>query len=154
GLSGNFDVHAWLTELDCVSASTADQTAYCAGKASGKYYSFGVAFSASVSVNAFGFSLASVGIGARLTAAGTGTVPLVAAVHFHISFLFFTFSAPAHFDIGTVQLPKPIYLAGGACDSLHPGCNPFLVADLDWDGNNGVATPAPLYLNVGPRSGG
>ena len=34
-----------------------------------------------------------------------------------IHFLFFTFSATANFDIGTVQLPKPIYLAGPSSGS-------------------------------------
>ena len=158
GLHGDFDVHAWLTEVSCSTATIDQQTQYCshAHPTEGKFYSFGVAFSANVDVNAFGFSLASVGIGARLTAAGTGTVDLVASVHFHISFLFFTFSATAHFDIGTVQLPKPIYLAGGAgCDTNSSTCQPFLAADLDWDANDGVTTtPEPLYVNVGDRASG
>ena len=137
GLSGSFDVHAWLNELPC---STGPQ--YCNGVSTGgTYYTFGVAFSAEVDVNAFGFSLASVGIGARITASGTGTVDLVASVHFHISFLFFSFSATASFDIGTVQLPKPIYLAGDA------GAGGFSVGESSWQAND-----TPLYLNMGDRA--
>ena len=141
GLSGSFDVHAWLNELPC---STGPQ--YCGGVSTGgTYYTFGVAFSASVNVNAFGFSLASVGIGARLTASGTGTVDLVASVHFHISFLFFSFSATASFDIGTVQLPKPIYLAG------VQGPSGFSVGQSAWQ-TGGTTTPQDLYLNMGSRA--
>ena len=58
-----------------------------------------------------------------------------------IHFLFFTFSATANFDIGTVQLPHPIYLAG------VEGSNSSI-------GNSGWITSgkAPLYLNMGSRA--
>ena len=152
GLSGNFDVHAWLNELPCSAATADQQNAYCQGFSSGQYYTFGVAFSASVSVNAFGFSLASIGIGARLTASGSGTVDLVAEVSFSISFLFFSVSFTAHFDIGTVQLPHPIYLAGDACVPANPGCNPQAAADRDWTAT--ATNTEPIYVNVGGREDG
>ena len=64
-----------------------------------------------------------------------------------IHFLFFTFSATANFDIGTVQLPKPIYLAGPA--SEHG--SPISAGSADWVATSG--SPQPLYLNMGTRTG-
>ena len=138
GLSGNFDVAAWLNESSCSSFGDTCE---------GDEYSFGVHFDASVDVDAFGFSLASVGIGATIMAHGTGTVDLVASVEVRIHFLFFTFSATANFDIGTVQLPKPIYLAGPA--SEHG--SPISAGSADWTATAG--SPQPIYLNMGTRAG-
>ena len=138
GLSGNFDVSAWLNESTCASFGDTCE---------GTEYSFGVHFDASVDVEAFGFSLASVGIGATIMAHGTGTVDLVASVEVRIHFLFFTFHATASFDIGTVQLPKPIYLAGPA--SEHG--SPISAGSADWIATQG--SPQPLYLNMGTRAG-
>ena len=143
GLSGNFDVHAWLSQAECSAATSQQQHDYCNGAATGQYYTFGVAFSASVDVHAFGFSLAGADIGVRITAAGYGTVDLVASAHFSIHFLFFSFSATAHFDIGTVQLPRPIYLAGDAGTNTAYG-------NSGWHGT--VSNPQQIYVNMGTRA--
>jgi len=52
-----------------------------------------------------------------------------------------TVSKTAHFTIGTIRLPPPIFLAGdkGAGDGTGGGV-------VDWNGGD-------LYLNMGPRSG-
>ena len=146
GLSGNFDISAWLTQDQCNLLTDPGQIqSYCNGDTSSSayYYSFGVSFSATVGVNAFGFSLASVGIGATITAAGAGTVDLVASVEVHIHILFFSFSATANFDIGTVQLPRPIFLAG------EEGSNAS-IGNSAW--NATAINPEPLYLNMGSRA--
>src|SRR5207244_11362883 len=77
---------------------------------------------------------------ASLSAQGTGSVDLVASVTVRIHLLFFTISKTAHFDIGTVQLPKPVYLAGG----VYQG-----------DASKGTAiwSSGTLYMNMGSRDG-
>ena len=138
GLSGNFDVSAWLSQQNC-SAST---TQYCNGANTGIYYTFGVHFSANVNVEAFGFSIAGAGISATISAAGTGTVDLVASVEVDIHILFFSFSATANFDIGTVQLPRPIFLAGAGTSTI--------TGSATWTATTNA--PADLYLNMGSRA--
>ena len=138
GLSGNFDVSAWLSQQNC-SAST---TQYCNGADTGIYYTFGVHFSANVDVEAFGFSIAGAGISATIQAAGTGTVDLVASVEVDIHILFFSFSATANFDIGTVQLPRPIFLAGAGTSTI--------TGSATWTAT--TTSPQDLYLNMGSRA--
>ncbi len=104
---------------------------------------FGVNFdingSASVSARLFGITFASLGVNFDANIAtntgGTAEVSLSVTVHIHI--LFITISATAHFDIGTIQFPKPFYLAGDQSNAQV------------WDSTVDDGT---LYLNTGSRA--
>ena len=152
GLSGNFDVHAWLNELQLQHRDGRPAGRLLRrASTSGQYYSFGVAFSASVAVNAFGFSLASIGIGARLTAAGhrhgrprrrgalLDLVPLLqrqlhrALRHRH--------GAAAASDLPRRRRVRP------GQPGLQPAGSPPTAT-----GRRPRRTPEPLYVNVGGRA--
>ena len=75
-------------------------------------YSFGVSFSADVDARLFGITFAGIGLSASVGATGTGETDLIARVTVRIKILFFTVSKTVRFKIGTIQLPKPVYLAG------------------------------------------
>ena len=104
---------------------------------------FGVNFdingSASVTARLFGIDFASLGVSFDASIAtntgGTAEVSLSVTVHIHI--LFITISATAHFDIGTIQFPKPFYLAGDQSNAQV------------WDSTVDDGT---LYLNTGSRA--
>jgi len=105
---------------------------------------FHLDFSASVDLRVFGFSFASVGISGTfdaVQAAGQDHIDINISVTVRIHLLFVTVSKTAHFTIGTIRLPPPIFLAGdkGAGDGTGGGV-------VDWNGGD-------LYLNMGPRSG-
>ncbi len=131
GISGNFSVH--------VSSQF-----YANGDSGCSYidgcYAFLLEGSASVSMHAFGISLAGLGIGFSFgfdtrTMGNDGRVPITLSVHVHVSFLFFSINATAHFTIGYLQFPPPIYLAG---EQNH---------QQSWSSSGG-----DLYLNVGSRA--
>ena len=106
GLSGNFDVSR-LADREQHCASVRDDTC------EGRRVQLRRRFSADVDVNAFGL-LARERRHRRdaSTAHGTGTVDLVASVEVQHPLPLLHVLATANFDIGTVQLPNPIYLAG------------------------------------------
>ncbi|TMC40761.1 MAG: hypothetical protein E6J28_00745, partial [Chloroflexi bacterium] len=104
-------------------------------------YHFLLSFGGSVSVRAFGISLAGCSISGSLHADGPGgEIPLILSVHISISFLFFSINADASFNIGTIKLPKPVYLAGDAGGGAADG-------QATWHGGG-----ATLWLNTGARS--
>ncbi len=115
-------------------------------------YRLEVSGSANVSVNAFGISLAGIGVSFDVCAStsptyqcpsgyttGGGSTPLTLSIHISVSFLFFTISGTAHFTLGYIQLPQPVYLAGDNTDSMTNA--------QQWTPTSGVGQP--LYLNVG-----
>src|SRR5207237_6633592 len=61
-------------------------------------------------------------------------------VHISLSFLFFSIDADANFNIGTVKLPKPVYVAGDAGGGAADG-------QATWHGGG-----TTLWLNTGARS--
>ncbi len=97
----------------------------------------------SVDARLFGISLASVGISFdfsfdnRANGGGTTSVDVNVSITVRIHILFVTISKTANFDIGTVEIPQPYYLAGDQANGQT------------WtQSNNGT-----LYLNMGSRSG-
>src|SRR5205823_2039724 len=125
GLSGGFTFRVFLRE-DPVP-----------GQPGVVNYHFGVSFSASVEARLFGFTFGSVGLSASIEAFGDGVVDLVANVSVSIKILFVRIHLHASFKIGTVTLPKHVYLAGnGPSDSQGTAL---------WTGG-------ALYLNVGQRA--
>ena len=105
-------------------------------------YHFRVFFSADVDARLFGISFAGVGLSAEVEARGTGgEVDLVASVTVRIKILFIKISKTVRFKIGTIQLPKPVYLAGEGPSAT--------VGTALW---RGATTPQALYLNMGERA--
>ncbi len=109
-----------------------------------------VSGSANVSVNAFGISLAGVGIDFSVCASTSSTyqcpdgytsdgssTPLNLDINIHVHILFVTISGTAHFTLGYIQLPQPVYLGGDS-----PGSK-------NWTPISGQAQT--LYLNVGSQ---
>ena len=106
---------------------------------------FHLEFSASVDARLFGISLASVGIDGNVDAdqnlhPEADHIDVIVTVHVHVSFLFFTISGTAHFNLGTIRIPPAIFLAGDA------GPTPQTAGQMGWNGGD-------LYLNMGPRAG-
>ena len=64
---------------------------------------------------------------------------MIVTVTVRIKILFVKVSKTAHFNIGTIRLPRPIFLAGDA------GPDPQHVGQYDWNGGD-------LYLNIGDRA--
>ena len=103
---------------------------------------FHLDFSASVEARLFGFSFASLGIDGSfdaLQSAGQDHIDVIVTVTVRIKILFVKVSKTAHFNIGTIRLPPPIFLAGDA------GPDPQHVGQYDWNGGD-------LYLNIGDRA--
>ena len=105
---------------------------------------FHVDFSASVDLRVFGFSFASVGISGSLDALQSASPPqdhidiiLSATVRIHL--LFVTVSKTATFNVGTIRIPPPIFLAGDKGPGDGTGAGQYT-----WSGGD-------LYLNMGPR---
>ena len=73
------------------------------------------------------------------TRAAGGSTPLTLTIHISVSFLFFTISGTAHFTLGYIQLPQPVYLGGDNTDSMQNA--------QQWTPTSGQGQP--LYLNVG-----
>ncbi len=112
--------------------------------------------SANVSVNAFGISLAGIGVDFSVCAStsktyqcpdgyttGGASTPLNLDIHIHVHILFVTISGTAHFTLGYLQLPQPVYLGGSQGD-----------IPAQTDGASGAQDWAPsgaqtLTLNVG-----
>ena len=68
---------------------------------------------AEVDARLFGITFASIGLSAEVEARGAGgEVDLIATVTVRIKILFVKVSKTVSFKIGTVQLPRPVYLAG------------------------------------------
>ncbi|HET6548786.1 MAG TPA: calcium-binding protein, partial [Solirubrobacter sp.] len=125
GLVGEFNFRVFLTEVP--KEDNPDETEYA----------FGASFSASVDARLFGISLAGVSLSASVGARGAGQTDLIAEVTVRIHLLFFTISKTATFKIGTIMLPRPVYLAGdGPSASLGTAA---------WSGGE-------LYLNMGLRA--
>ncbi len=99
---------------------------------------FDINASASVSARLFGITFASLGVSfdAQINENSGGTVEVEVSVTISIHILFVTVHLTASFDIGTVQLPKPYYLAG---DESNP---------TTWTQSN----DGTLYLNTGARA--
>ena len=112
--------------------------------------------SASVSVNAFGISLAGVGLSFSVCASTSSTyqcpdgytsngasTPLTLTLQIHVHILFITISGTAHFTLGYIQLPTPVYLGGSQGDGQQSDGNAG--GPQDWSPNG----PQTLTLNVG-----
>ncbi|MFZ0040303.1 MAG: hypothetical protein WAK93_03285, partial [Solirubrobacteraceae bacterium] len=132
GLSGSFSFH-----LESRETST---------NIGNPYYIFDLSGSADVGVDVFGISLADVGLSFSFHAEGSGSVPITLSVTVHVHILFVTVSKTAHFTIGYLQLPAPVYLAGNGTGSQAQA--------QSWSGvapaaGNTTAVGSPLYLNVG-----
>ena len=105
-------------------------------------YHFRVFFSADVDARLFGITFAGVGLSASVEARGAGgEVDLVASVTVRIKILFIRISKTVRFKIGTIQLPKQVYLAGEGPSAT--------VGTALW---RGATTPQALYLNMGQRA--
>ncbi|MGZ6715887.1 MAG: hypothetical protein ACXVFG_14140, partial [Gaiellaceae bacterium] len=104
-------------------------------------YHFGLSFSASVKAKLFGITLAGLGLSASFEAFGGGSVDVVVTVKVTIDLLLGSITKTAHFKIGTLQLPKPVFLAGDKGGAADPQ-------------NHGVATwsTGELWLNMGGRA--
>ena len=136
GLVGDFNFGIKLTRdiNPACTGQTGQAYENCIRNNPGQYR-FEVVFSANVDVKVFGISLAGVGIGGSLSATGDGgEIDLVATIRVRITILFITVTKTAEFRIGTIQLPKPVYLAGGAS-------------------NTKVFVSGDLHLNMGSRAG-
>ena len=105
------------------------------------YYHFLLEGSADVSAYVFGFTLASVGLGFSFEAQGAGTVPIVLTLEVRIKILFFTIKKTARFNVGYLELPKPVYL-GGQPGTVISECR-------SWD----TTTGGELVANVGDLRG-
>ena len=104
---------------------------------------FHLDFSAEVSARLFGFSFASLGIDGSFDAlqtAGQDHIDIIVSVTVRIKILFIKVSKTATFNIGTIRIPPPIFLAGdeGPGDGSSAG-------QIAWNGG-------ALYLNMGPRA--
>ncbi|MDA8976302.1 calcium-binding protein, partial [bacterium] len=102
-------------------------------------YEFLLSGSAQVKAKIFGITLASFGLNFSFRAAGAGETSIVLTVKVRIKILFVKVTKTARFKIGTLQLPKPVYLAASQG-------NPQAWAE-------NTSTGSPLFLNVGNRSG-
>jgi len=92
---------------------------------------------AEVSARLFGITFASLGLGFSFDAVGQGgSIDVTASVTVRIKILFIKVSKTVRFHIGTIELPKPIHLAG---DSASPRV---------WTGSNN----GELHLNMGSRA--
>ena len=124
GLEGNFSIGASL---------------WFDNPSTGAGIHFDINGSASVSARLFGITFASLGISfdAQINENSGGTVDVELSVTISIHILFVTVHLTASFDIGTVQLPHPIYLAGDHANATT------------WTQSN----DGTLYLNTGTRAG-
>src|ERR1051325_1937676 len=120
GLVGDFEFH--ITSL-----VTIDNTG-------NPYYKFDLGGSASVKARLFGITLAGLGLSFNFHAEGQGAVPITLSIRVEIELLFVTITKTATFQIGVLQFPKPVFLAGDA--SGNPQA---------WDGGE-------LVLNTGSRA--
>ena len=77
-------------------------------------YFFHVGASGSAKLRAFGITFAGVSIGFDVTVAGSGRTPITVAAQAEVEFLFFSVSVSMSFNIGYIELPRIVYLAGNA----------------------------------------
>src|SRR5947209_15651211 len=101
-------------------------------------YTFELSGGASVNAHIFGISLG-VGLDFSFYAHGAGRTKIELAVTVSIDLGLFSISATAHFTIGYLELPKPVYMAGEQNSAQ------------DWYAPN--TGTHDLYLNVGDRAG-
>ena len=111
---------------------------YAQDSQSNKLYEFRLSGSASVKAKVFGITLAGLGLsfdfGAKQKAGGDGSAQIILTVKARIKILFVTITKTARFNLGTLQFPKPVYLAGSSENGRT------------WGGSG------ELHLNVGSRA--
>ena len=100
------------------------------------YYIFDLTASARVEADVFGFTFGGIGISASFHAEGSGRTPVTLSVTVTIDLWLFSVSKTADFDLGYLELPKAIILAG-----------PTNVND-PWS----ASTDGVLYLNMDTRN--
>ena len=126
GLFGNFHFHF-------------KNGAYAQDTLGNDLYEFSIGGSARVKAKVFGITLAGLGLsfnfGAKQSAGGDGSAQIILTVKARIKILFVKVTKTAKFNLGTLQFPKPVYLAGSAN------------SPRSWGGSG------TLYLNVGDRAG-
>ena len=77
-------------------------------------YYFHVGASGSAKLRAFGITFAWVSIGFDVTAAGSGRVPVTVSARASVKILFVKIKVSMSFNLGYIELPKIVYLAGNA----------------------------------------
>ncbi|MDB4395265.1 calcium-binding protein, partial [Akkermansiaceae bacterium] len=138
GLFGNFTFHLSNDFLRDVNDTDmdGDTTEIMRDGSGNAFYRFELSGSANVSAKLFGITLASFGLDFSFAAEGQGATPITLTVKVRIKILFVKITKTARFKIGTLQLPKPIYLAG--LETAPQGYTP-------------VDSGRELVLNVGDR---
>ena len=101
-------------------------------------YYFTVGANGSAKLRAFGFTFAGVSIGFNVTAAGSGRVPVTVSARAKLSFFFFSVSVRMRFNLGYIEMPRIVYLAGNGNGDTRL-----------WDPQ---ASNGDLYLNMGHRN--
>ena len=125
GLSGKLRVRVVLDEVSTPQ---------------GPEYRFKAYLSASLALKLAGFTLAGVSITAEIGAQGTGRTDLVVKAQGCITVVF-EFCKSFKFKLGTIMLPKPIWLAGNNNGSTNVGSR---YDEATFDG--------VLFLNAGDRA--